>query len=74
MKAFPMATGNLNDGLIAFKDGKMITMKVPYPTGFYAKGSMAALTIRTPAGRAEDCGARAATGRRGCWKAARGPI
>jgi hypothetical protein len=28
----------LNDGLIAFADGKMITMKVPYPTGFYAKG------------------------------------
>ena len=34
----PMSTGNLNDGLVAFKDGKMITMKVPYPTGFYAKG------------------------------------
>jgi hypothetical protein len=34
----PVSTGNLNDGLIAFKDGKMITLKVPYPTGFYAKG------------------------------------
>ncbi len=34
----PISTGNLNDGLIAFVDGKMITMKVPYPTGFYAKG------------------------------------
>ena len=34
----PMSTGNLNDGLIALKDGKMITLKVPYPTGFYAKG------------------------------------
>jgi hypothetical protein len=34
----PISTGNLNDGLIALKDGKMITMKVPYPTGFYAKG------------------------------------
>jgi hypothetical protein len=34
----PISTGNLNDGLIAFADGKMITMKVPYPTGFYAKG------------------------------------
>lgn len=34
----PMSTGNLNDGLIAFKDGKMITMRVPYPLGFYAKG------------------------------------
>ena len=25
-------------GLIAFADGKMVTMKVPYPTGFFAKG------------------------------------
>ena len=34
----PMSTGNLNDGLIAFKDGKPITLRVPYPMGFYAKG------------------------------------
>ena len=34
----PMATGNLNDGLIAFKDGKMVTLRIPYPMGFYAKG------------------------------------
>ncbi len=34
----PMSTGNLNDGLIAFKDGKMVTLRVPYPLGFYAKG------------------------------------
>lgn len=34
----PMSTGNLNDGLIAFKDGKMLNLRVPYPLGFYAKG------------------------------------
>ena len=34
----PMSTGNLNDGLIAFKDGQMIVLRVPYPMGFYAKG------------------------------------
>ena len=34
----PMSTGNLNDGLIAFKDGRMIVLRVPYPMGFYAKG------------------------------------
>ena len=34
----PISTGNLNDGLIAFKDSKMIIMRVPYPLGFYAKG------------------------------------
>jgi hypothetical protein len=33
-----MSPGNLNDGLIAFEDGKMITLRVPYPMGFYAKG------------------------------------
>ena len=34
----PFATGNANDSLIAFKDGKFINMRVPYPLGFYAKG------------------------------------
>ena len=34
----PISTGNLNDGLIAFKDGRMIVLRVPYPLGFYAKG------------------------------------
>jgi len=34
----PVSTGNLNDGLIALKDGKMVTLRVPYPLGFYAKG------------------------------------
>jgi hypothetical protein len=34
----PMSTANLNDGLVALKDGKMIILRVPYPMGFYAKG------------------------------------
>ncbi len=34
----PISTGNLNDGMIALKDGKMIILRVPYPLGFYAKG------------------------------------
>ena len=34
----PMSTGNLNDGLIAYKDGQMVVLRVPYPMGFYAKG------------------------------------
>jgi hypothetical protein len=34
----PMSTGNLNDGLIAFKDGRMVLLRVPYPMGFYSKG------------------------------------
>jgi hypothetical protein len=34
----PMSTANLNDGLVALKDGKMVLLRVPYPIGFYAKG------------------------------------
>ncbi len=34
----PMSTGNLNDGIIALKDGKMIVLRLPYPLSFYAKG------------------------------------
>ena len=35
----PMSTANLMDGLVAMgKDGKMVSIRVPYPLGFYAKG------------------------------------
>ena len=34
----PVSTGNLNDGLIAYANGRMIVLRVPYPLGFYAKG------------------------------------
>jgi hypothetical protein len=34
----PMSTGNLNDGLIAYANGRMVVLRVPYPIGFYSKG------------------------------------
>ncbi len=34
----PIATGNLNNGFIALKDGNMVLIRVPYPMGFFAKG------------------------------------
>lgn len=35
----PMSTANLMDGLVALgKDGRMVSLRVPYPLGFYAKG------------------------------------
>jgi hypothetical protein len=34
----PMSTGNLNDGLIAYANGQMVVLRVPYPMGFYSKG------------------------------------
>ena len=37
-KDVPIATGNLNDSLLALVDGKLVTLRVPYPMGFYAKG------------------------------------
>ncbi len=34
----PMATGNINDAILALVDGKWVVLRVPYPMGFYAKG------------------------------------
>jgi hypothetical protein len=34
----PVATGNNSDSLLALVDGKFVTLRVPYPMGFYAKG------------------------------------
>jgi hypothetical protein len=34
----PIATGNLFDGVHAFVNGKFITLRIPYPLGFYTKG------------------------------------
>ncbi len=34
----PMSTGNLNDGIIAYANGRMVVLRVPYPIGFFAKG------------------------------------
>ena len=36
-KNVPIATGNLNDSLLALVDGKFVNLRVPYPMGFYAK-------------------------------------
>jgi hypothetical protein len=33
----PINTGNAAEGLLALKDGKWVTMRVPYPLGFYTK-------------------------------------
>jgi hypothetical protein len=33
----PIVTGNLNDSYYALVDGKFITLRVPYPMGFFAK-------------------------------------
>lgn len=34
----PYATGNMNESMLALKDGKFINFRVPYPMGFYIKG------------------------------------
>jgi hypothetical protein len=33
----PIATGNLNDSLMALVDGKFVNLTVPYPIGFFTK-------------------------------------
>ena len=34
----PIATGNLFDGVHALVDGSWVTLRIPYPLGFYSKG------------------------------------
>jgi hypothetical protein len=34
----PMSTGNQSEALVAMVDGRLQTLRVPYPMGFYAKG------------------------------------
>jgi hypothetical protein len=34
----PIVTGSYSDALMAFKDGKFVVMRVPYPMGFYHRG------------------------------------
>ena len=34
----PMSTANLFDGVHALVDGEFVTMRIPYPLGFYSKG------------------------------------
>ncbi|MDX1404843.1 MAG: carboxypeptidase-like regulatory domain-containing protein [Woeseiaceae bacterium] len=34
----PMATANLFDGVHALVEGKFVTIRIPYPLGFYSKG------------------------------------
>jgi len=49
----PMSTANLGDGFVALKDGKMITIRIPYPPQLLCQGvSMGVSTIRMPAGKA----------------------
>jgi hypothetical protein len=33
----PIATGNMSDAYFALVDGKFVTIRVPYPMGFFAK-------------------------------------
>jgi hypothetical protein len=37
-KDTPIVTGNLFDGFHALVNGKFVTLRLPYPLGFYAKG------------------------------------
>jgi hypothetical protein len=37
-KDVPIATGNLFDGVHALVNGEFVTLRIPYPLGFYTKG------------------------------------
>jgi hypothetical protein len=64
-KDVPISTANLNDGLVAFKDGRMVVLRVPYPMGFYSKGFDG--RIDDPAAGWKGRGLWAANGDRTPW-------
>ena len=37
-KNIPLATGNESEALLALVDGKFMTLRIPYPMGYYGKG------------------------------------
>ena len=67
----PIATGNASDALFALVDGKFMTLRVPYPMGFYAKGLDGRIDDAGRAGKAAACGPPMPPARRSTWKAAR---
>jgi hypothetical protein len=61
----PISTGNLNDGLIAYANGRMVVLRVAYPLGFYAKGLDG--RIDDPSGGWKGRGLWSANGDRTPW-------
>ena len=66
----PMSTANLQNGLVALKDGRMILLTVPYPLGFYAKGFDG--RIDDPSAGWKGRGLWASSGDRAPWLMERG--
>jgi hypothetical protein len=69
-KDVPYSTANLGDGFVALKDGKMVTLRIPYPMGFYAKGLDA--RIDDPNGGWKGRGLWSTNGDRAPWLAENG--
>jgi len=58
----PVSTANLMDGLVALgKDARWLSLRVPYPMGFFAKGLDGRIDDPNAVGRAGDLGRRVAT-------------
>ena len=67
----PIAAGNLFDGFHALTYGRYVTLRVPYPMGFYAMGLGGPIDDPSADRGAEGAGPRMATGRPSRWRAAR---
>jgi len=66
----PISTANLSDGFVALKAGKMVSLRIPYPMGFYAKGLDA--RIDDPNGGWKGRGLWSTNGDRTPWLAENG--
>jgi hypothetical protein len=61
----PIVTGNLFDGVHALVEGKFVTLRIPYPMGFYTKGFEG--RIDDPEGGWKARGLRVPSGDRTPW-------
>ena len=52
----PIATGNTSDSLLALVDGKFVTLRIPYPMGFHAKGLDGRIDDPNGGWKGKDCG------------------
>jgi hypothetical protein len=67
----PINTGNAAEALLALKDGKFVSLRVPYPIGFFTKWMDGRIDDPKGGWKDEDC-SRPSAAHAISWKVARG--
>ena len=73
-KDVPLATGNLSEGLLMLVDGKFMTLRVPYPMGYYAKRLDGRIDDPKAGWKGKGIYTPISTRAHSTWKAAKGVV